>query len=189
MIVTLADKSPGVPEVMGLFGLSWPEKVASFMAKQLKGKPQSKKLKDFFQAGGKNVSLVNNLHREYMALMAENREPSSFTVSPDSQGSGGEFSSSTITLASLIENRTNVDPVIVLEFLRALYVLSRDGKIPFAKWNPKGYQTSTELKRTFKTEKGILDFTSKSGTYAKVLIVLASVGVGAYLLSQLKEFK
>ncbi len=176
-------------EQMGLFGLSFEEKVAEFIRKRLKGTASAKKLSDFFQAGGKNVSLVKNLYREYAALMASGYSPSSFTVSPDGKGNGGQYASDTVTLAGKINGKTNIDMVIVLEFLRALFVMARDGKIPFAKWNPRGYQQSTKLQKTFSTEKGLLDITSKTGAYAKIALILGAVGVGAYLLSQLKGLR
>ena len=179
----------GNQEYMGLFGLSWEEKVAAFVQKRLKGTKAAKKLSDFFQAGGKNVALIKNLYREYAALMASGYKPAEFSVSPDDKGGGGQYAADTITLAGLLADRTNIETVIVLEFLRALFVLARDGKIPFAKWNPQGFKQSTKLQKSFSTEKGFLDITSKTGTYAKIALALGAVGVGAYLLSQIKGLR
>lgn len=177
------------PETMGLFGLSWTEKVASFMSKQLKGTAAGKKMNQFWQAGGKNVTLVKNLHNEYMAYLSSGYKPAGFTYVPDSKGNGGTFDQSTIQLAGLIQQKTNVDTPIILEFLRGLFVLARDGKIPFAKWNPQGYAESTAKRKTFESEKGILE-AAKSGTnVAKMIMILAGLGVSAYILTQLKGFK
>lgn len=180
---------PGPVEYMGIFGLSWQEKVASFVKNRLKGTAIQKKLSDFFQSGGLNVSLIKNLYNEYAALMAMGNAPADFVVLPNQSGDGGEFKQSTITLASKIATKTNVDNSIILEFLRALFVLARDGKIPFEKWNPQGYKESTQLRKTFETEKTILDTVVKpvmdKGTG---LMVIFGVGVAAYLLSQLKHF-
>lgn len=177
------------PEVMGLFGFSWPEKLAKFMASQLKGTKLKKKVKDFWQSGGLNVRLVKNLHNEYMALMARNFAPVDFSVKPNAQGKGGSFTASTLNLASMIRQKTNIDSAIILEFLRGLYVLARDGKVPAAKWNPKGYKESTTLRKTFSSEKGILEAAQKTGNYAKIALVVVGLGAGAYLLQQLKGFK
>lgn len=177
------------PETMGLFGLSWPEKVASFMYKQLKGSAAAKKLKQFWGAGGKNVTLVKNLHNEYMAFLARGYNASNFTIPPDANGKGGSFDQNTTTLAGLIQQKTNVSIPIILEFLRAMFVLARDGKIPFKKWNPKGYQQSTDLRKSFQSEKGVLEAAQATGNVAKMLVVLAGLGVGAYIITQLKGFK
>lgn len=176
-------------ELMGLFGLSWPEKVASMMNKQLKGTELAKKLKNFWQPGGLNTKTVENLHREYMALMASGKAPSNFSVQPGSDGSGGVLDQSTIDLSVLLQQKTNIETPIVLAFLHSLFVLARDGKIPFQKWNPKGYTVSTALQKTFKTEQGFLDTVGETKNYMKIFVALAAVGVSAYLLSQIKEFK
>lgn len=178
--------SKASPEHMGIFGFSWQEKVAKFMKTQLKGTAAAKKVSDFFQAGGLNVSLVNNMYNEYAALMATGFAPVDFTVQPDSEGNGGTMTQNSFTVAARISDKTNVDASIVLPFLRALFVLSRDGKIPFAKWNPAGFKQSTALRKTFSTEKGILEVAQSAGKTANVLMWIAGIGVGAYFLSQLK---
>lgn len=183
------DLSSRSVEQMGLFGLTWPERVASFMKKRLKGTAIGKKLKSFWGGGGMNTRLINNIHREYMAYMATGRPPANFSVQPSSSGSGGEFDINTNFLVQLLTAKLNINPAIVIEFLRALFVLARDGKIPYAKWNPKGYKVSTALRRTFKSEKGIMDKVQKTGSYLKIGMVLASLGLGAYVLQQVKPIR
>lgn len=177
------------PEMLGLFGLSWKEKVAKFMGKQLKGTKLKKKVKDFWGAGGMNMKMISNLSREYMAFMAQGKAPADFSAKPNAQGTGGMFSPSTINLASLIKRKTNTDSTIILEFLRALYVLARDGRIPYNKWNPQGYKASTKLRKTFKSEQGIIEAAKTGSNYMKVVLAVAALGAGAYLLQQLKGFK
>jgi len=176
-------------ELMGLFGLSWEERIASFMNKQLKGTELAKKLKTFWQAGGMNVSIVKNLHREYAALMATGWKPANFSALPDAKGNGGTFDPATVQLAGSLQAKTNIDTPIVLEFLRALFVLARDGNIPFPKWNPQGFKQSTTLQKTFSTERGFLEAAATTGNYMKIILALAAVGVSAYLLSQIKVLK
>lgn len=177
------------PEMLGLFGLTWKERIASFMGKQLKGTKLKKLTKSFWGAGGMNMKMISNLHNEYMAFMAQGKAPSSFTLKPDSTGAGGTFSPSTIKLAELINDKTNTNSTVILEFLRALYVLSKNGRIPFNKWNPKGYVQSTKLRKTFKSEQNVIDAVKSGTNYAKILLAVAAVGAGAYLLKQAKGFK
>lgn len=176
-------------ELMGIFGLSWEEKTASFMNKKLKGTKLAKKLKSFWGAGGMNTSIVKNLHREYTALQATGWKPSNFSVMPDTNGDGGQFDQATIQLAGQLQARTNIESPIVFEFLRSLFVLARDGKIPFQKWNPQGYKQSTALQKSFKSEQGFLEAAQKTGKYMKIGMAVAAVGVSAYLLSQLSRLK
>lgn len=177
------------PELMGLFGFSWPEKVAAFMVKRLKGTPYEKKLKTFWGASGKNTELVENLETQYLLLMATGHNPATFSLPPDIDGNGGALSADSQLLAQLINSGTNVDIPIINEFLRAIFVLSRDGKIPYEKWNPQGYQIARQKTSTaFESEQGILDKLKPAGNTLNTVLLIAGVGVGAYLLNQLKGF-
>lgn len=177
------------PELMGLFGLTWPEKVASFMLKRLKGSVYESKLKSFWGGSGKNTELVENLETQYLLLMAQGHNPATFSLPPDINGDGGTLSADSQLLSQLINSGTNVDIPIINEFLRGLFVLARDGKIPFEKWNPAGYQ---EAKKTtssaFESEQGILDKLKPAGNTMNAVLWIAGIGVGAYLLNQLKGF-
>ena len=175
------------PEMMGIFGFSWPEKVTGFMLKRLKGSVYEPKLKDFFQASGRNQKLVENMHREYLALMAQGKNPVTFSLAPDASGNGGQMSPDGNLLAQQIFNKTAIDMPIINEFLRALFVLSRDGKIPYEKWNPKGYQQAKEVsKSAFESEQGFFDKLKPAGDTMKTVLLVAGIGVSAYLLNQLK---
>lgn len=179
-------------EYMGLFGFTWEEKVAAFIKKQLKGTAAAKKLSSFFQAGGLNVELVKNMFNEYAALMVRKLPPASFSVQPDANGNGGTYSQSTIDLAAIIGTKTNIDTPVILAFLRALFVLARDGKIPFAKWNPEGWKESTSLRKSYSSEKTFLDtagrVAEKTANTSKIVLLVIGIGAAAYLLSQLKTF-
>jgi len=178
------------PELMGIFGFSWPEKVAAFMVKRLKGTVYENKMKTFWGAGGKNTELVENLERQYLLLMATGHNPASFSMPPDINGNGGTLSADSQLLAQLINSGTNVDIPIINEFLRGLFVLSRDGKIPFEKWNPQGYKESKKTtSEVFPSEQGILDKLKPAGNTMNSVLLIAGIGVGAYLLSQLNKLK
>lgn len=181
-------------ELMGIFGLAWNEKVASFMADRLSG-TSKKKMQDFTQPGGLNVKIVDNLYNYYMASLASGGSPIAFSIAPDKDGNGGDFDVNTLRLADSLQSSTNTDSGIVLNFLRAIWVLARDGKIPYEKWNPVAYEKTTALRKSIPTEQkgGFLQKAESVVTGAtntsKVLMVIAGLGVAGYLLSQLKYFK
>lgn len=170
------------PELLGLFGLAWNEKVADFMAKMLKGTSSEKLMSRFLYS---NTTLVDNLQREYASQISYGRQPVNFVVPPGTDGRGGQFSDDTIMLGGLISSTTHVDAAVVLEFLRALWVLARDGKIPFAKLDPKGVMSATAAQKSFSTEKTALDV---MGNSLKTLLIIAGLGVGAYALAQVSPF-
>lgn len=174
------------PELMGLFGLSWEEKIASYMLSDLrKSNPDlSKKMKMFTGAGGVNTTIAKNLHNEYAALLAKGKQPAGF-----SDVNSNLFDSSTMQLAIQLQNKTNLDLPIIYSFLRALWFLAKDGKIPYAKWNPSGFQESTELRKTFPSERGFVDIAKKSSSNMSYLILIAAIGVTGYLISQVKSLK
>ncbi len=180
MIVTYTRQQP---ELMGIFGFSWQEKVARFMYSRLKGTDVAKKMKSFWSGSGMNVTIVNNLYREYAAFMAQGYAPAQYTVTPDAAGDGGTLSQESIKLASLLYNKTGVAIEIIVEFFRALFVLARDGKIPFEKWNPAGYKLSDQLRQTFTTERSKV---STLTSYLKGVSFLAALGLGAYIVSKVR---
>ncbi|MFA5235099.1 MAG: hypothetical protein WC390_11930 [Sulfurimonas sp.] len=170
------------PEYMGLFGLSFEEKLASATYKKLQAidKTIAKKLKDFFQAGGLNIRLIQNMYREYTALMAQNYKPANFTNNaPDN---------ATLNLIAIIKGKLNIDDSIISNFLLSLQELAAEGIIPYAKWNPKGFKESTALQKTFSTEQSIIDKTISttkevSGKLSLILIV-AGLGVSFYYINK-----
>lgn len=176
-------------EYMGIFGFSWPEKIGKFMIDHLKGTPYQKQLKDFWGPMQRNVRLIKNLHNQYMALMASGYKPVDFKITPDLKGVGGEFDAATVKLASLIAQKTKVALPIINSFFRALFVLSRSGKIPMEKWNPKGFAKATTLRKKFTTERGLFEAAKTTADYAKILMLIAALGAGGYFLSQMKGFK
>lgn len=173
------EEIAGSVEYMGILGFSFEEKVASFIKKQMKGWALEKKI---------NTTIVKNMHNEYMALMVRGFAPVAFTTPPDQSGTGGDFALSSIDLADELINTTGVDGSIVMYFLKALYVLSRDGKIPISKVDPKGFQASTALRKSLPSEKGVVDALKTVAGPSKALLVIAGMGVAAYLLSQIKPF-
>ena len=171
-------------EYMGWFGLTWQEKLAKSTYDKVKSidKIIAKKLKDIFQAGTFNIRLIQNMYREYAALMAQNYKPANFVA--------GEADSSTAKLATIIKDKLNTENIIVLNFLLSLQELASSGMIPFSKWNPSGYAESTALQKKFDTEKSFLDKAQgaavKASNVGTVFMVVAGLGLVSYLVYELK---
>lgn len=171
------------PELMGLFGLTWQEKVTSLTYKKVNAidKAIAKKLKDLFQPGSVNVRMLENMHREYIALMAKGSRPSNFV--------NGVADNYTLQLIPKIKEKINIDDLIILKFLESLYELSAAGKIPYAKWNPRGFKESTALQKTFPSEVTILDNVQKSAKVGTILLIVAGIGVSLYYLNNIERLR
>jgi len=173
-------------ENMGWFGLTWEEKLAksTYDKVQAINKTTAKKLKDFLQAGSFNIRLIQNMYREYAALMAKNYKPANFNAD-------GTPDNSTINLSTIIKNKLNVDETIVLNFLLSIQQLAAAGTIPFSKWNPSGYAESTALQKKFDTEKSFLDKAQgaavKASNVGTILLVVAGLGFISYVVYETKR--
>lgn len=169
------------PELMGLFNLSWKERVINDMRRTLKGQKElSKTLVSWW---GENTKLVDLLHNQYLVELSAGASPVSFSVAPGTDGSGGEFTAETDILSSNIAQKTGLAGEIVDAFLRALFVLTRAGRIDLKKLDPVGYKEAKAVQKT--TSGGGIVGDIKSGASA-VLLVAALFGVG-YLVSGLKK--
>jgi len=166
-------------EFMGIFGLSWQEKVANLTyQKTVKtNKELSKKLKDFWQSGGLNVTIVNNLYREYAALLASGYMPSSFE--------NGIPDQNTKALIDKINSRVTIDKLIIKNFLESIFELSSEGKIPFQKWNPKGYKETQDLVKTFPSEASIFDKVKKGTNTVSTILIIAGIATTLYYLNSI----
>lgn len=154
------------PEIMG--AMTWKGEVMKYMQKRLKPFPVMYKQ-------SKNRRMIDNLHREYMALIASGYKKADILT-----GSGDllKWNRQTYEMARKITDRLNVNNLLTLNFFIAMYNLARQGKIPFEKWDPKGYEKSEKQKKTFKTEKTIFEKTAeKAGNITKLLMPL-SIGAG-----------
>ncbi len=169
-------------EYLGIFGLSWQEKLADSTHKKVNSvdKNIAKKLKDFFQSGGLNVRMIENLHREYTALMASGYKPSNYNDSSSLQD--------TENLSKILSDKTKIEKVITDSFLRSLYDLSATGKIPFEKWNPAGYKESIILQKKFDTEKNIFEKISTDAKSVKNVLLFSGILAGLYYLNNVGIF-
>ena len=154
------------PELLG--AVTWKGKIKDYMKARLKYQPELLKLAD-------NSRVLDNIHREYMALLAKGYKKADII-----SGSGDflKWDRQTYTMSRLIADKTNVPNLLVLNFFIAMYNLAKSGKIPFEKWNPKEFEESEKLKKKFSTEKTWLDKTGeKAGKLTRLLMPL-SVGAG-----------
>ena len=175
------------PDLMGWFGLSWQEKVANSTYKKVAAidKKTAKVLKDIFQPGGLNVRLIENMYREYVALMAKGNKPANFV--------NGAPDSSTVNIATKIRDTVNASDTVVLKFLESLYELSSTGTIEYSKWNPQGFKTSTALQKSFPSEVSFIEKAAKVTTATaktgSILLIIAGIGVSLYYLNNYERLK
>lgn len=123
------------------FYWGWKGKVFNYMRARLKGLPAYKQL---------NMVLIDNLYREYASLIASGYEKADII---SGKGDLVRWNKQTYNMARTIADRLNISVIIILNFFLALYNLAKAGKIPFQKWNPKGYIKSKKLMTTLPTEK------------------------------------
>lgn len=166
---------------LGAFGVTFEEKIVDFIKNRtMAGTTIAKKI---------NSKMVSNVVGEYIALMAKGFTPATFSKEPMADGRGGAFSDSTLILADTLSKKTNIDKPTVFEVLRGLYVLSKEGKIPFQKYNPKGYNESEKVRKSaFETEKNVFDKSVEVAGKSKMIIAVVGIAAAAYLLSQLRAF-
>lgn len=100
-----------------------------------------------------NAEMVANMHRQYVALIAEGHPiatPKRITTSgvPGKKYSSIIWVPETYKMARLISERTNIDKMMVYFFLTALFDLARKGDIVRKKYDPIGVQQTTQLQQT-----------------------------------------
>lgn len=169
------------PELMGVFGLSWKEKVINTMKPGLKGSEELKMLSSFW---GENTGLVDNLHNAYLVELSQGSAPIGFTSPPDEKAVGGSFNAETDILSQNISSRTGIDKVVTDAFLKSLFVLGRSGKIDLKKIDPVGYKKAKEAQKEMNTG-GIVDSLRSTGS---ALLWVGGIAAGAYFLNSLKGF-
>lgn len=173
------------PAYMGLFGFTWQEKVAQYMYNAMRGLPAAEKLKSFWQASGLNVRLVDNLHREYMALLNIGRAPANLQKLPDDKGRFAVLSNATAAMVQPLADSTGAEKIIVQYFLIALYVLARSGKIGYEKLDPKGYAETEAVRKKLEPQK---DVVNRLMDFSTMAVLVGGIAASAYLIKQLRSF-
>lgn len=153
-------------ELLGAIG--WKGNVQDFMTSRFKQFPREFSL-------AKNNRVIDNLHREYISLLASGYKKADIV---SGTGDFVKWNRQTYTMSSVITDRLNVPKLLVLNFFLAMYTLAKKGIIPFEKWNPEEYLKSKKLSKKFPTEKNWLEKTGeKAGKVTRLLMPL-SVGAG-----------
>jgi len=137
---------------------NWLDSIQNYMLKNLKHVSGLYKL-------AKNKTVLKNIVREYMALQSTGYEKCDIV---SSSGDFLKWDTQTYKMANIISKTIKVPKLLVLNFFIALYNLSKAGKIPYWKWNPKGYLKSKKAQKTIDTEKNFLEkFSTKTGSITK----------------------
>jgi predicted RNase H-like nuclease len=171
---------------MGLFGFTWQEKVARYMYDAMKGLPAADIMRSFWQASGLNVRLVDNLHREYMAMINAGRQPVQLEKLPDEEGHFAILSNETAAMVQPLSNATGAQSIIVQYFLIALYMLAKSGAIGYEKLDPKGYAETEAARRKLEPTK---DVVNRLLDFSSMAVLVGGIAAGAYLLKQLRSFR
>ncbi len=153
---------------LGVFGLSWAEKVAAEMLSVLKGTDYEGTIKDFWGGSGLNTGLIKTLHKYYESYLLSGMSPPVFD---------GHVPDSTATqMANDLEETTKIPYAVNMEFLRSIYTLARNGEIAFKYYDPVRYAQVKE-------ETGAFDFKDIFRTAGdKMNVFLIAGGVAAALL-------
>lgn len=163
---------------IGFMGFSWQEKVRDLVKLWYKGTPKENTI---------NTSIVDNVHRIYVSYLAKGYKAIDFSVKfPDILLS--KMNNESIILVKEISREAKTDFILADRILRALYYLASIGKIPFEKYDPKGFEVQKQLIKKFDTEKSIIDKITPSK--GKVFLFgMGIAGIAAiYLYSQRKRF-
>lgn len=178
MIVQLGACSTGT-EYMGIFGLSWPEKVAKDMIKNLAGTGYEDNLKSFWGAGGMNTGLVKNLQNVYTELLVKGYKLPVFSYGvPDQYAT---------IMAEAISTNTATPQQVTMAFLSSLYSLTSNGTIDYKLFNPLGYKETIETIEQAEPKTGISQVVEETGKTLNKVLIVGGLAVGAYLLANVNK--
>lgn len=167
-------------ERMGVFGLSWPEKVAKHMHSGLKGTGYESILTSFWGAGGTNTGLVKNLHNVYTSYIASGVQPPVFNGGANDAASTGQLSKD-------ISTDTATPEIVAMQFLRSIYDLTRSGVIDYKLYDPVGYKETIETIEQIKPKTGVVLVAEKTGEVFNKVLIVGGLAAGAYLLANLTK--
>lgn len=178
MIVRLGACSTGT-EYMGIFGLSWPEKVAKDMINKLYGTGFEDNLKSFWGAGGMNTGLVKNLQNVYTELLVKGYKLPNFSYGvPDQYAT---------IMAEAISKNTATPQEVTIVFLSSLYSLTANGTIDYKLFNPLGYKETIETIEQAEPKTGISQVVEETGKTLNKVLIVGGLAVGAYLLANVNK--
>lgn len=166
-------------ERLGIFGFSWEEKVAAEMIDHLKGTGYDKNLKAFWGPSGKNTTLVKNLHNVYTQYMMQGNQPPKFVAGQPDQYAD--------YLSQSLSADTATPSIISMEFLKALFNLTQNGRIDYKLYNPIGYKETVETIQEAKPKSGISLVAQETGKIMNKVLIVGGLAIGAYLLTNITK--
>lgn len=157
-------------EYLGLF--SWIDPVKDLLKKKLKGFSYVKYI---------TTRNIENINMSYMSFIAQGFK--SIKIKAGSRkGDLFRFEKPTYDLSKMISQKLGIPNQFILNYFETVYILATSGVIPLSKLDPKGYQKSKTLQKTFKTEKNVFDKTSDIAKKSIIPIVaLSALGLFAFL--------
>lgn len=164
---------------MGVFGITWQEKIASAMYKILPDNLK-KSIRSFWGGSGFNTRIIDNLYLSYLSMMREGIKPPEYI---DNQGDN-----SAVLITPRIAQSTNINTQVVDSFLKSMYSLSKNGTIEFSKYDPVKIEREKKIQQSFDTEKNIFDKTFEAvGKGTNKLIILGIIGLTGYIFFTSKK--
>jgi hypothetical protein len=132
-------------EILGL-GIDWKEPVLKFMKKRAKGLGIEKYMR---------YKTIENLNREYMVIMQSLIKPVTFIPGLKDIDNMQWDKYSVNFLLKMVKSMALPFRVVDL-YLRAIWYGAHLGRIPYAKWNPEGYEEKETIRKEYGSEQDIL---------------------------------
>jgi hypothetical protein len=134
-------------QAIGFLGLSWQETVLSLVKKWLTGTPDYKII---------NTTIIDNVSRIYISEIAKGQNPITWATT-NADILLNKMDSNSVGFTREIARQANTSFILTDRILRAIFYLSAIGKIPYAKYDPKGYEAQSKAVKKFSSEKSFFD--------------------------------
>ena len=136
--------------------------------------------------------VTDNIHNTYLGYIIKGSQIPSFNNN-SIDDKFGIWNAGTYQLINKIATDTSLSKVIIDQFLRSLYQLSRTGKIDKRKFDPN-YDKVLLSVGTLPSEQGVMSTIQNSilpnaGKAAKVIAVIAVLGIGAFVFHDFTKIK
>ena len=146
-------------------GLLWRGQVFTYMEKLLEGFPEKKLI---------SLRMIDSLNRSYMSAIARGLKHADVIYA---KGDIIKWDKPTYKLSKHIAEEIRVSQLFVLNYFIAIYNLAKAGKIPYQKWNPRGYIKAKKLMKKIPTEIPMLEKVGKKAMFAGMAILpIAIIG-------------
>lgn len=110
-----------------------------------------------------NTTWVDNVHRMYVASQAAGELLP--TLEPNQGGVNfylQKWTKPTYAYIRRLQNNTQVDYLTLERYLRFLRAYAVEGKIPYEKYDPVGYEKKTKVQKKFDSEKSTVEKLTES---------------------------